>query len=90
MLDRIKKSFARFGCKLMRSLYVTFICRLLEFAIPVWYPYLKGDCEAIERVQHRATKLVHTISNLKYEDRLIDLGLTTLNVGRKRGDLIQL
>ena len=33
---------------------------------------------------------MHTISNLKYEDRLIALGLTTLNVRRKRGDLIQL
>ena len=90
MLGRIKKSFARFYCRLLRSLYVTFIRPLLEFAIPVWSPYLKGDCEALERVQHRATKFVHTISNLKYEDRLIALGLTTLNVRRKRGDLIQL
>ena len=51
---------------------------------------MKRDCEAMERVQHRATKFVHTINNLKYEDRLIALGLTTLNVRRKRNDLIQL
>ena len=72
----------------MRSLYVTFIRPLLEFAIPVWSPYLKGDCENIERVQHRATK--PEISNFQYEDRLIALDLTTLNVRRKKGDLIQL
>ena len=90
MLGRVKKSFARFDCRLLRSLYVTFIRPLLEFAIPVWSPYLKGDCEDIERVQHRATKLVPEISNFKYEDRLIALDLTTLSVRRKRGDLIQL
>ena len=90
MLGRIKESFARFDCKIMRSLYFTFIRPLLEFAIPVWSLYLKGYCEDIEGVQHRDKKLVHTISNLKYEDRLFALGLTTLNVRRKRGDLIQL
>ena len=72
MLGCIKKSFARFDCRL--------ILPLLEFAIPVWSPYLKGYCEAIGRVQYRATQFVHTISNLKYEDRLIALTLTTLNV----------
>ena len=41
-------------------------------------------------MQHRDTKLVPEISNFKYEDRLIALDLKTLNVRRKRGDLIQL
>ena len=41
-------------------------------------------------MQHIAPILVHTTSNLKYEDRLIALGLTMLNVRRKRGDFIQL
>jgi hypothetical protein len=35
MLGRIKKSFALFDCKLMRSLYLTFIRPYLEFAVPV-------------------------------------------------------
>jgi hypothetical protein len=90
MLGRIKKSFARFDCKLMRSLYLTFIRPLLEFAVPVWSPYMQGDCNAIEKVQRRVTKLVSSISSLKYEDRLIALGLTTLTERRKRGDLIEL
>ena len=68
MLGWVKKFFARFDCRLLRSLFVTFIGPLLEFAIPAWSPYLKGDSDAIERVQHRATKFVYTISNLKYED----------------------
>ena len=43
----------------------------------------------MERVQHRATKLVPTIRNHKYEDRLEILGLTTLFERRQREDLIQ-
>ena len=90
MLGRIKKSFASFDCKLFKSLYLTFIRPLLEFAVPVWSPYLKGDCELIEKVQHRATKLVTSIGNRSYDDRLKMLGLTTLTERRQRGDLIQM
>lgn len=90
MLGRIKKSFVHFDCKLLLLLYKTFIRPHLEFAIPVWSPCLKGDCDVLERVQHRATKLAHSISNLSYENRLSKLGLTTLQERRQRGDMIQL
>ena len=63
MLGRIKKSFAKFDCNLLRSLYSTFIRPLLEFAVPVWSPHFKGDSDMIERVQRRAKKIVPTISN---------------------------
>ena len=57
MLGRIKKSFVLFNCKLMRSLYLTFIRPYLEFAVSVWCPFLKIDIDMIEQVQQRATKL---------------------------------
>ncbi len=41
----------------MRSLYLTFIRPYLEFAVPVWCPFLKGDIDMIEQVQQRASKL---------------------------------
>ena len=55
MLGRIKKSFAHFDCKLLRSLYLTFIRPLLQFSAPVWSPFLKSDCDTIEKIQHKAT-----------------------------------
>ena len=55
MLGRIKKSFAHFDCKLLRSLYLTFIRPLLQFSVPVWSPFLKSDCDTIEKIQHKAT-----------------------------------
>ena len=90
MLGRIKKSFALFDCKLMRSPYLTFIRPYLEFAVPVWCPFLKGDIDMIEQVQQRATKLIPAIRNLSYENRLRKLELTTLKDRRLRGDLIQM
>jgi hypothetical protein len=90
MLGRIKKSFACFDYKLLRSLYITFIRPLLEFAVTVWSPYLKSDCDYIERIQHKATKLVSSIRNLSYIKRLEKLNLTTLVERRQRGDLIQM
>ena len=90
MLSRIKKSFAHFDCKLIRSLYLTFIWLLLEFAVPVWSPFLKSDCDNIERIHHKATKLISSIRNLSYQKRLEALNLTTLVERRQRRDLIQM
>ena len=89
-LGRIKKSFTRFDSILLRTLYLTFICTLLEFAVPVWSTILKSDCEVIERVQHKATKLVSSFKNLNYNKRLEALDLTILMERRQRGDLIQM
>jgi hypothetical protein len=43
----------------------------------------------VEKIQHRCTKF-GPLANLSYHDRLVQLGLTTLEVRRKRGDLIQM
>ncbi len=48
------------------------------------------DISAIERVQHRATKMIKDIKALSYEERLASTGLTTLEDRRTRGDLIEL
>ena len=90
MLGRIKKSFARFDRKLFKSLYLTFVRPLLEFEVPVWSQILKSDCDNIEKIQHRATKMVLSVRNQPFESRLKVLDLTTLVERRKRGDLIQI
>jgi len=74
----------------MRSLYLRFIRPYLEFAVPVWCPFLKGDIDMIGQVQQWATRLISTIRNLSYENRLRKLELTTLKDRRLREDLIQM
>ena len=61
----------------------------IQHANSVWSPYKKGDVEAIEKVQKRATKLVISLKHLSYKDRLVQLGLPTLKYIRLRGDMIE-
>ena len=56
----------------------------------VWNPYNKGDIEAIENVQRRASKIPLEMKKLSYEERLKVWNLTTLEERRTRGDLIQM
>jgi len=50
---------------------------------------MQKDIQILEKIQRSATKIVHRLKHLCYKDRLDKLGLTTLFVRRKRGDLIE-
>ena len=90
MLGMIRKTFATIDSKILRTLYVSFVRPLIEFAAPVWSPSLKGDIDKLEKIQHRATRMVAKLRKLPYEERLRRLDLTTLEKRRERGDAIQL
>ncbi len=89
-LERLRKTFQFFNIKLFKILYPIFIRPHLEFASPVWNSFSKENIKKMEGIQKRATKMVIELRALSYEDRLKELGLTTLEVRRKRADLIQL
>jgi hypothetical protein len=89
IIAQIRNSFRYLDEELVRLLYVSLVRPHLEFAVPVWNPYLKKDIEKLEEIQHRATRLVPKLRKKEYEYRLERLRLTTLETRRKRGDLIQ-
>ena len=89
MLGLIKKTFVSFDVRLVRILYTVYVRPLIEFAVPVWNPSLTGDMELLEKVQHRATRLVPMFKKLPYDERLRRLNLPTLERRRVRGDLVQ-
>jgi ribonucleases P/MRP protein subunit RPP40 len=88
-LGMIKRSFINREKKTILALYKSVVRPKLEYCIQAWRPYLKKDIELMERVQHRATKLISSLRKETYENRLKLLGLTTLETRRLRGDLIE-
>jgi ribonuclease P/MRP protein subunit RPP40 len=73
----------------IKTLYTTYIRPHLEFAVSIWSPYLEKDIKVLESVQHRVIKAIKGYNSLEYLEKLDKLGLTTLDVRRRRGDLIQ-
>jgi len=75
-------------CDLMKRLYTSIVRPHWEYANIVWHPYLKKDIELLERVQHRAAKMVPGLRHLTCEERLRKMDLRTLVYRRAKGDAI--
>ena len=85
----IRRHFKFLHKDIVVRLYKQMVRPHLEYAVQAWNPFLAKDRIVLESVQRRATKLVSSISSLSYEQRLTYLRLTTLELRRVRGDLIQ-
>ena len=85
----IKRTFTQLDKDMFLTLYKTMVRPIMEYGSCVWRPWLKKDINILERVQRRATKLIHEIKNISYKERLLKLGLPTLEYRRQRYDMIQ-
>ena len=89
ILGLIRRHYKFLHKDVVVRLYKQMVRPHLEYAIQAWNPFLARDKFLLEQVQRRATRLISSISDLPYEQRLVQLGLTTLELRRLRGDLIQ-
>ena len=85
-LGIIKRTFSYLDKTVFLNLYKT----INILCVPiVWSVLYKKDCISIENVQRRATRMVHSIRHLNYNDRLRELGLSLIQYRRARADLIE-
>ena len=54
-------------------LYKTLVRPHLEYANCVWSPFLQMDTTRLEKVQRRATKIIPSLADLPYTERLKEL-----------------
>ena len=88
-LGMIKRTFVCQDESMLSQLYIAVVRPHLEYANVTWSPNQQQHIQAIEAVQHRATRLIPGISNLPYEERLKRLKLPSLSYRRLRGDMIE-
>ena len=89
VLKTISKSFRYMSVESFHILFKTYIRPHLDYCSQIWAPFLRQDINHIERVQRRATKLVYSLRDFSYQQRLSALKITSLEDRRVRGDLIE-
>ena len=90
LLADIRVAFKHMDENMMKKLIVSLVRPRLEYAQVVWSPHLKKHIHKLERVQRAATRMVPSLKDLPYEERLSKLGLPTLEARRVRGDMIMM
>ena len=89
VLGMIKRNFIYKDKTTVLRLYKSLVRPHLDYCMQIWSPHMRKDIDLVERVQHRATKLIPNLRKLSYERRIKQCNLMTLEDRRRRGDLIQ-
>ena len=69
-------------------LYKTYVRPHLQYCQAAWAPWLEADKKLLEKVQERAIRMISNLRGRCYQDRLKEVGMTTLEERRRRGDMI--
>ena len=85
VLGMIRRNITYTDKSLSVPLYKAIVRPHLEYSIQAWSPYLRKDIYMLEKMQMRATKLIPRLIDIRYEGRLKECGLTTLETRRLRG-----
>ena len=88
-LGQIQRAFHYRKKSNLVPLYKTFVRPRLEHAVAAWSPWLESDIKCMEKIQERLIRMISDVKGDSYEEKLKDVGLTTLKERRSRGDMIQ-
>jgi hypothetical protein len=89
VLSQVTRAFHYRDRNIFVRLYVQYVRPHLEFASPAWSPWSESDKAVLEKIQRRAVAMVSGLKGTVYEERLKELGLTTLEERRHQADMLQ-
>ena len=90
VLGMIRRNITYKDNSLIVPRYKAIVRSHLEYCIQAWSPYLRKDIDMLEKkIKRRATKPNTGLRDLRYEERLKECGLTTLDTRRLSGDQIE-
>jgi len=89
ILGLIRRTITNKNKNIVVKLYKGLVRPKLEYCVQAWHPFLARDIKNLEKIQHRATKMIEECKGLKYADRLAATGLTSLEDRRTRRYLIE-
>ena len=89
VLGMIQRTLSVRDKSIILQLYKLLVRPHLEYSALAWRPHFfsRKYIDLLECVQKRTTKLISTIKDELYEDRLRYVNLTTLETRRLRGDI---
>ena len=78
ILGCIKRSVDSRSREVILPLYSAPMRPHLEYCIQMWSPQYRRDMDLLECIQRKATKRIHGMEHLSYEDKLRELGMFSL------------
>jgi hypothetical protein len=89
VLAQITRAFHYRDRHIFKKLYIQYVRPHLEFAAVAWSPWLEADKAVLEKIQQRAVSMVSGLKGTTYEEKLKELGLTSLEERRHQIDMTQ-
>lgn len=87
VLGQISRAFHFRDRTVFLQLYKQYVRPHLEFSVQAWSPWQQADIEVLEKVQRRAIQMISGLKSQVYEERLIELEITTLEERRHQADM---
>ena len=89
ILARLKRTMLYRDKIIFPKIFMTYVRPILESAVPVWNPTMRGDIAKLEKVQRRALKCISGLRDKSYEDRLTACAMRSLEERRDKIDLVE-
>jgi ribonucleases P/MRP protein subunit RPP40 len=90
VLGQVTRAFHYRDRNTFVKVYKLYVQPHLEFAVPAWSPWTKADSEVLEKVQRRAVGMVTGLKSRDYEEKLKELGMSSLSQRRDEMDLSEM